>query len=72
MPALLVALFCGKSSFSSNLLTLEAPEGASEGGVLLVLVGGFSQQRRASLEMLSAETASPPSEAGGSCSCGGD
>lgn len=75
VPALLVAqraLLCGKSSFWSNLLTLEALEGASEGGVLLVLVGAFSQRRRASLEMLSAETASPSSEAEGSCSCGGD
>lgn len=64
--ALLVAqqaLFCGKSSFWSNVLTLEALEGASEGGVLLVLVRGFFQQRQTSLEMSSAETASPPSKA---------
>lgn len=73
--ALLVAqqaLFCGKSSFWSNVLALEALEGASEGGVLLVLVRGFFQQRQTSLEMSSAETASPPSKAQGSCSCGGD
>lgn len=40
-PGAQQALFCGKSSFSSHILTLETLKRPSQGGVMLGLVGFF-------------------------------